>query len=470
MARRTHPVPGSTDEPPHRAGSAGSGPAPRRVRAYVGLGANLGDAEETLVAAVHALAAVQGVTVVGVSRLYATVPVGVTDQPEFLNAAVAIEAPAGPDPATGAIELLVSLKEIERAFGRRTRRRWGPRELDLDLLVFGDAKQSVERPPDGLSVDPTHVGNFLEVPHRSAPDRLFVLAPMADLAPHLVPPGWAETIAEARARRIAAEGADAALDVAPWSEAAGRWVRPARARRRARRASRGPESADPAGAVTAADGSPVAVYVDLPGESDAALVHAAVIEADLPADCEILELGCGAGRVTAPLAALGHAVIAVDQSPAMIAEVERRVPSATTVTSDIEALDLERRLPVVLLASHLVNDEPARRAAFLDACRRHVMPDGCVLVQAYDPGRDWGAAVGRPTRSGPVTITLLRAHRAGNRLSASVALETRGRRWVQDFTATLLDEAGLRASLRHSALRFDRWVDRRGGWLLARPA
>src|SRR6185295_16234011 len=68
----------------------------RRVRAYVGLGANVGDAEATLTEAVRALAALPGTRLRGVSRLYATEPVGVTDQPEFRNAVVALEAPAGP--------------------------------------------------------------------------------------------------------------------------------------------------------------------------------------------------------------------------------------------------------------------------------------------------------------------------------------------------------------------------------------
>ena len=121
----------------------------RRVRAYVGLGANLGDASATLAAAARALAALPGVRVRGVSRLYATRPVGVEDQPDFRNAVVALDVPAGPDPATGALALLVALKRLERAFGRRERERWGPRELDLDLLIFGRARLSLERPPEG---------------------------------------------------------------------------------------------------------------------------------------------------------------------------------------------------------------------------------------------------------------------------------------------------------------------------------
>ena len=97
-----------------------------RIRAYVGLGANVGAAADTLAAAVHALAALPGVRLVGVSRLYATTPVGVTDQPEFRNAVVALDVPGGRDPETGALALLIALKGLERAFGRRDGPRWGP--------------------------------------------------------------------------------------------------------------------------------------------------------------------------------------------------------------------------------------------------------------------------------------------------------------------------------------------------------
>lgn len=194
--------------------------AARRTRAYIGLGANLGDASATLAAAVHALAALPGVRLRGVSRLYATEPVGVADQPEFRNAVVALDVPAGPDPATGATALLVALKGLEAAFGRRARGRWGPRELDLDLLVFGRARLAIDRPAEGRSldaeVDPAKATRRLEVPHPAAHDRLFVLAPLADLAPGLVPPGWAETVAAARARRERVEGAGAVRPIADW--------------------------------------------------------------------------------------------------------------------------------------------------------------------------------------------------------------------------------------------------------------
>ena len=194
----------------------------RRVRAYVGLGANLGDAAATIAAGINALAALPGARLRGVSGLYATEPVGVVDQPEFRNAAVAIDAPAGPDPATGALALLVALKRVERAFGRRDRERWGPRELDLDLLVFGRHRIDVERPVEARSADSSKPTDLV-VPHRLAGERLFVLAPLADLAPGLVPPGWRETVETARRRREAAEGAASVRRVARWTD--GSWVR-----------------------------------------------------------------------------------------------------------------------------------------------------------------------------------------------------------------------------------------------------
>ena len=192
------------------------------VRAYIGIGANVGDAPETLAAAVHALGALPGTRLRGVSRLYVTRPVGVLDQPAFHNAVVALDVPAGPDPEAGAIALLVALKELERAFGRQPRERWGPREVDLDLLVFGRHRVETERPPEGRSDDPAKAALPLTVPHVEAQGRLFVLAPLADLAPGLVPPGWGESIASAAARRRREEGDDAVRAVAQWTPAG--WV------------------------------------------------------------------------------------------------------------------------------------------------------------------------------------------------------------------------------------------------------
>ncbi|MEP7360811.1 MAG: 2-amino-4-hydroxy-6-hydroxymethyldihydropteridine diphosphokinase [Chloroflexota bacterium] len=178
----------------------------KRVRAYVGLGANVGDERTNLRHAVRALGALPHVRLLGVSRLYRTAPVGVTDQPDFLNAVVALDVPLGPDPQTGALALLAALKVLEVAIGRKVRRRWGPREIDLDLLIFGRHQIRVERPHNRQDK------RWLVVPHPEARARLFVLAPLADLAPWLVPPGWGESVESAR-RRVAAEGPESAVQV-----------------------------------------------------------------------------------------------------------------------------------------------------------------------------------------------------------------------------------------------------------------
>jgi 2-amino-4-hydroxy-6-hydroxymethyldihydropteridine diphosphokinase len=131
--------------------------------AYVGLGANLGDREATIRAAVAALPGVSAV-----STLRETDPVGVADQPRFLNGVAALET------ELTARELLDILLAVERQLGRERRERWGPRTIDLDLLLYGDAE--LDEP--GLTV-----------PHPLLHERRFVLEPLAELAPGLVVPG-----------------------------------------------------------------------------------------------------------------------------------------------------------------------------------------------------------------------------------------------------------------------------------------
>jgi 2-amino-4-hydroxy-6-hydroxymethyldihydropteridine diphosphokinase len=138
------------------------------TRAYVGLGANLGSREETLRRAVGLLGDADGVEVLAVSELRETDPVGVVDQPRFLNGAVALDTTRTPR------ELLDLLLEIERSLGRVREERWGPRTIDLDLLVYGD--EVVDEPG-------------LRVPHPYLHERRFALEPLADLDPELEVPG-----------------------------------------------------------------------------------------------------------------------------------------------------------------------------------------------------------------------------------------------------------------------------------------
>jgi len=139
------------------------------VRAYVGLGANLGPREETIRRAVELLAAEEGVEVIAVSELRETDPVGVADQPRFLNGAAAIETTLEPR------ELLDVLLRVERGLGRvRDGTRWGPRTVDLDMLVYADEVVDEEG---------------LRVPHPRLHERRFVLEPLVELDPELEIPG-----------------------------------------------------------------------------------------------------------------------------------------------------------------------------------------------------------------------------------------------------------------------------------------
>jgi len=127
-----------------------------------------------------------------------------------------VRVPPGVSPEAAAVGLLVTLKDLERGLGRQPRARWGPREVDLDLLVFGRHAMTTERPVAGRSADPSKAALPLTVPHAEAQRRLFVLAPLADLAPGLVPPGWRGSVATAAARQRRVEGDDAARAVAAW--------------------------------------------------------------------------------------------------------------------------------------------------------------------------------------------------------------------------------------------------------------
>ncbi|WP_043798004.1 2-amino-4-hydroxy-6-hydroxymethyldihydropteridine diphosphokinase [Arenimonas composti] len=140
-------------------------------RAYVGLGGNQGDVAATLQSALAALAALPGTTLAARSSFWHTPPWGDTAQPPFLNAVAALDTALSPMPLLGA------LLAIERAHGRdrgADARRWGPRPLDLDLLLHGDT----------VLAEPG-----LELPHPRLHQRAFVLVPLAEIAPDLVVPG-----------------------------------------------------------------------------------------------------------------------------------------------------------------------------------------------------------------------------------------------------------------------------------------
>lgn len=143
------------------------------------LGSNLGDRTSALQAAVRALAAEDAVTLLSYSHCYETEPIGIKDQPPFLNMAVEIETDLDP------LELLKTVKAIEQRTGRNKSTRWGPREIDIDIILWGERVFSSER---------------LTLPHKEFRQRAFVLVPMAEIAPDVVDPVTGATIAELAAR------------------------------------------------------------------------------------------------------------------------------------------------------------------------------------------------------------------------------------------------------------------------------
>jgi 2-amino-4-hydroxy-6-hydroxymethyldihydropteridine diphosphokinase len=143
------------------------------VKAFIGLGSNLGEREAMIREALEALAALPQTELLRASSLYDTEPVGDVDQPNFLNAVAQLDTDLPPR------QLLWNLLLIEKRLGRERTRPWGPRTIDLDLLLYGD---------DVIEEDD------LRVPHPEMIRRAFVLVPLVELDPILVHPGTGETM------------------------------------------------------------------------------------------------------------------------------------------------------------------------------------------------------------------------------------------------------------------------------------
>jgi SAM-dependent methyltransferase len=210
------------------------------------------------------------------------------------------------------------------------------------------------------------------------------------------------------------------------------------------------------------DGCAVELYVLLRPMGEPEIVDAAV-----SAGASVLELGAGAGRVTHPLLALGHPVVAVDESAEMLA----RIRGAETVRGRIEDLDLHRRFDVVLLASFLVNtDDRDLRRRFLETCRRHVRDGGRVLIQRHPPAWFDEAAEGEGVAGG-VLHRLRNVSRPGpGLLAATVEYQVGERVWTQTFTAERLDDEALAAALAEAGLAVDAYLTGDGSWVRAVPA
>lgn len=147
--------------------------------AYIGVGSNLNDPATRVTTAIESLAAIEQTVGVTRSRLYRSPPMGPQDQPDYVNAVAAVLSCLPPE------TLLLRLQQIEDAHGRdRSTPRWGPRTLDLDLLLMADTRRDDER---------------LTLPHPGIADRAFVLFPLMEIAPALWVPGAGRVSELARA-------------------------------------------------------------------------------------------------------------------------------------------------------------------------------------------------------------------------------------------------------------------------------
>lgn len=138
------------------------------VTAYIGVGSNLGDRRENMRRAVRLLAEMGEITVKRVAPLYRTAPLGVEDQPEFFNSVVEVRTALPPR------ELLARLLKTEASLGRVREKRWGPRLIDLDLLLYDDLQLATPE---------------LTLPHPRLTERAFVVVPLSQLVPEMLLPG-----------------------------------------------------------------------------------------------------------------------------------------------------------------------------------------------------------------------------------------------------------------------------------------
>lgn len=210
------------------------------------------------------------------------------------------------------------------------------------------------------------------------------------------------------------------------------------------------------------DGSPVGLYLAIGTTGEPEIIHSVI-----PEGAEVLDLGSGVGRIAHALIGLGHPVVAVDESPEMLAHVR----GAETVLSKIEDLDLGRTFDCVLLMSNLVNTMKARtRHALLRTCRRHVSSNGVVLIERYDP--KMSLAPGTQTGEyGGLRITVERSG-TGPRAYARITYEhPDGRLWTHEGYGrpNILDDEAIRTALVRARLRLDRIFGPKRRWCLARP-
>ncbi len=137
------------------------------TKVYVGLGSNLGNKRENLVNAINTIDTYEEICVIDKSDFYETAPVGGPPQPDYVNCAIELETEFSPQ------TLLKEFKKIERKLGRQPDARWGPRTIDLDILLYGDRIVN---------------NHNLRIPHERMHERTFVLAPLCEISPDIKHP------------------------------------------------------------------------------------------------------------------------------------------------------------------------------------------------------------------------------------------------------------------------------------------
>ncbi|TDD26284.1 class I SAM-dependent methyltransferase [Kribbella turkmenica] len=208
------------------------------------------------------------------------------------------------------------------------------------------------------------------------------------------------------------------------------------------------------------DGSAVELYELAPVTGEDELINAAIEPAS-----RILELGCGTGRITRPLLALGHHVVAVDESAEMVA----RVPGTETIRSTIGDLRLDRRFDLVLMMSFLVNvADEAERLRLLRTCAHHVRPGGTVLLQQQLPGMLHAPTVREKGNRRFVVSDV--EQRPGNIQAATLTHTVDGRTWSQRILTQNLTEEQLASQLTQVGLTLADYLTPDRTWVRARTA
>lgn len=206
------------------------------------------------------------------------------------------------------------------------------------------------------------------------------------------------------------------------------------------------------------DGSPVALYLALPAEPDLGRVRSVMGEG-----CSVLDLGAGVGRLSNPLALLGHRVVAVDNSTEMLDHIR----GAVTILADIWSLEAGERFDAVMALSHLINDlSRERRLQLLAVCRRHVHEHGRVIVQRHPPA--WVPTEGQGA-VGEVSIRLHDLVVEDESFSAATTYTVQGQSWTQRWQAAIVDDAELSTLAQLVGLGIDGVLDEAGAWVLLSP-